>query len=71
MTVNDLIGAQGRFLARDLDFGRRSGVAVFAEPYYTSLKMQPAIQNSLTLELANVRPDGYMLEYQNVLFTNN
>lgn len=59
MTANDLIGAQGRFLARNLRFTSGSGVAVFAEPYFTSLKQQDNIQSSLTLELNRSRPDFF------------
>lgn len=59
MTINDLLAAQGRFIARNLTFRRGSGVAVLAEPYFTSLQQNKEIQSILTQQLSNARPDGF------------
>lgn len=59
LTVNDLIGVQGRFLARNLGFSYGSGVAVLAEPYFTGLQQSETIQNILTRQLSDTRPDGF------------
>lgn len=59
MTLNDLLAAQGRFIARNLNFRRGNGVAVFAEPYYTSLVQTDKVQSILTQQLSNARPEGF------------
>lgn len=59
MTVNDLIAAAGKFIAQNLNFRRGSGVCVLAEPYFTSLQQQAPIQNLLTRQLSDSRPDGF------------
>lgn len=59
LTLNDLIGVQGKFLARNLGFTRGDGVAVMAEPYYTSLAQSDEVKSILTAQLSNARPDGF------------
>lgn len=59
MTVNDLLSAQGRFIARNLTVNRRSLTAVLAEPYFTSLQQTDEIKSILTQQLSNARPDGF------------
>jgi hypothetical protein len=59
LTLNDLLGVQGRFLARNLEFGRGSGVTVLAEPYYTALAQTEEVKSILTQQLSNARPDGF------------
>lgn len=59
MTLNDLLAAQGRFIARNLNFRRGNGVAVFTEPYYTSLVQTDKVQSILTQQLSNARPEGF------------
>ena len=59
MTLNDLLAAQGCFIARNLNFRRGNGVAVFAEPYYTSLVQTDKVQSILTQQLSNARPEGF------------
>lgn len=59
LTVNDLIGVQGRFLARNLGFSYGSGVAVLAEPYFTGLQQSETLQSILTRQLSDTRPDGF------------
>ena len=60
MTTNDLLAAQGKFIARNLPYSFGSGVAVFSEPYFTSLQQNPEVKSSLTLQLNNVRPDRFV-----------
>lgn len=59
MTLNDLLSAQGRFIARNLNFRRGNGVAVMAEPYYTSLAQSDDVKSILTQQLSNARPEGF------------
>lgn len=59
MTVNDLIGGAGKFIARNFNFRRGTGVAVFSEPYFTSLQQSDEIKSILTQQLSNASPDSF------------